>query len=334
MRSRLIVLLAALFLLPLGMMGESLEESGEGRGEREMSAQPAARGLARNAASSPATAAPSPADTARLLREAMADDFIRASLLVVDPGSDIYTVFGHAALRMECPSRGLDFCFTFEMDMDAGSLLRFVRHKAKAGFAAAPTEVFLRQYREAHRGVTAYELKLTPREKQELWRNLDREVAAGATWDYDYPVVNCASMCVYVVEKSLQGGAPHYQMRPPLSQGSYAALVGGLLPENTWQRLFWQAVVVAAGKDSPQFTDKLSPAMLAEVWQHARVNQPQGRTVTLLSRHGETLVPPGPPMAHGWFTPRMAAALLVMVMVVVAVLVVRRRRARRALPKP
>lgn len=213
---------------------------------------------------------------------------------------------------MQCPSKGLDFCFTFEMDLDAGSLLQFLRHQAKAGFAASPTELFLQQYRAAQRGVRAYELCLTPSEEQELWRNLDHEVAAGATWDYDYPVVNCVSMCVYVVEKSLHTRRLDYGLRPPLSQGSYSALVGGILPDNTWQQLFWRAVVALSGKDSAVFTDKLSPDMLAEVWQHAIATDTLHRAKPLLWHRAVVLVPPGPPIRAGWFTPRVFAAILLL----------------------
>ena len=55
------------------------------------------------------------------LPDDVGDDFVVASLLVVSPGPAVYQVFGHAALRMQCPSAGLDNVFSFETDLAGGS---------------------------------------------------------------------------------------------------------------------------------------------------------------------------------------------------------------------
>ena len=41
-------------------------------------------------------------------------NFVTASLLVAEPLHALYSVFGHATLRMECPTHNLDYVFTFE----------------------------------------------------------------------------------------------------------------------------------------------------------------------------------------------------------------------------
>ena len=65
-------------------------------------------------------------------------DFIQAYLLVISEGKAFYSVYGHAALRMVCKEKGLDYCFTFEMDMNKSSYLDVFTRKAKAGFAPEP----------------------------------------------------------------------------------------------------------------------------------------------------------------------------------------------------
>lgn len=59
-------------------------------------------------------------------------DFIQAYLLVISEGKAFYSVYGHAALRMVCKEKGLDYCFTFEMDMNKSSYLDVFTRKAKA----------------------------------------------------------------------------------------------------------------------------------------------------------------------------------------------------------
>ena len=148
------------------------------------------------------TAAPAPADS--IDSAAQDEDYVRASLLVIGPGDNVVTCFGHAAIRLQCPTHQLDYCFTFEMKLAEGEHVKFLTGQAKAGFMAAPTGLFIEQYKRQGRGITEYDLNLTPVEEQALWRNLDREVGQEARWSYDFITVNCGSMCVWIIEQSLQ----------------------------------------------------------------------------------------------------------------------------------
>ena len=38
-----------------------------------------------------------------------AEDFVIASVCVASPGDDVYSALGHACLRMQCPTYGLDY---------------------------------------------------------------------------------------------------------------------------------------------------------------------------------------------------------------------------------
>ena len=256
------------------------------------------------------TPPPTAADSARLAREALEPGFIRASLLVLEPGREVYSAFGHAALRLECPSKGLDYSFTFEMDTDLGATLSLLFHRAKAGFAAAPTPLFLRQYRAERRGVKAYRLNLNPVEKQTLWRNLDQEVAAGAHWDYDYPAVNCASMCIYMVEKSLANNRLTYHHLSPILNGTYRDVLHHISQNAPWARLVWDILLLGRGDKTGQPEDKMTPALLAEAWQHATLTDSTGHSRPLITGRPAALLPAGPRQEPGWFTPAACALLL------------------------
>ena len=97
-------------------------------------------------------------------------NFVTVSLLVTTPTDNIYSVFGHATLRMECPIHQLDYVFTFESDTDVGTFMTGVAGKAIARYVAVPTQEFLSQVKKEGRGSTQYELALTLHEKQDLWR--------------------------------------------------------------------------------------------------------------------------------------------------------------------
>lgn len=123
-------------------------------------------------------------------------NFVTASVLIISPTNEVYSVFGHAAFRMECPSHQLDYVFTFESDPTVNGFITFFAGKAEAKFVAVPTEEFLRDIKLIGRGIKQYELNLTHHEKQELWRHLDEDMLEGAHRKFNMLINNCVSMTV------------------------------------------------------------------------------------------------------------------------------------------
>ena len=63
------------------------------------------------------------------------EEFVTASLLISAPLKALYSVFGHATLRMECPTHQLDCIYTFESEANMGTFMTGVAGKAKAKYA-------------------------------------------------------------------------------------------------------------------------------------------------------------------------------------------------------
>lgn len=129
-------------------------------------------------------------------------NFVTASLLTISPTNEVYSVFGHTAIRMECPVHQLDYVFTFESDPSVNGFVTFFAGKAKARFIAVPTQEFIESMRGLGRGVKQYELNLTLHEEQELWRNLDNDMVEGANRKFNLLVNNCVSMTVLKLHQS------------------------------------------------------------------------------------------------------------------------------------
>ncbi|MBQ6965519.1 MAG: DUF4105 domain-containing protein [Bacteroidaceae bacterium] len=204
------------------------------------------------------------------------EDFVRASLLTVGPGNDAVTCFGHAAIRMQCPSAGLDYCFTFEMKLDRGEYVKFLTGDAKAGFMAARTEVFLEQYRQQGRGIHEYDLNLLPRQEQELWRNLDIEVGQDARWDYDFIHQNCGSMCVWIMEKSLLNEHIEYGELPPALTGTYHETIMHVAKDAPWLNLYFHVRHFYLWNVQGDIRHKMDPGFLVSAWQHATFTDEEG----------------------------------------------------------
>ena len=60
-------------------------------------------------------------------------NFVKASLVVMSPGEQLFSCAGHACLRLECPTFKLDNCFTYESENVADKVLTFFAGKLKMG---------------------------------------------------------------------------------------------------------------------------------------------------------------------------------------------------------
>ena len=145
----------------------------------------------------------SPNDSIKVLPDS--SNFVTASLVIAEPLHALYSVFGHATLRMECPSFGLDYVFTFESDPNFGTFMTGIAGKAKAKYIAVPADTFISDTRRAGRGLKQYKLNLTHHEKQELWRLLDEEMMAGAYRNFNLLFTNCLTTSILNVQRCLIG---------------------------------------------------------------------------------------------------------------------------------
>ena len=254
-----------------------------------------------------------PADS--IDRAAQDEDFVRASLLVIGPGDNVVTCFGHAAIRMQCPTHQLDYCFTFEMKLAEGEHTKFLTGQAKAGFMAAPTGVFMEQYKRQGRSIDEYDLNLTPKQEQTLWRNLDREIAQEARWSYDFITVNCGSMCVWIIQQSLLDEHIEYQQLPTVLQGTYSDVMDYVGEDAPWLNLYFHVRYFSRRNDTGALADKMAPTLLAEAWQHALLTSPTGgsRPVITASRQ---LAPQTLRTGPVWFTPTRALVIAIIIIIV------------------
>lgn len=145
----------------------------------------------------------SPNDSVKVLPDS--SNFVTASLVIAEPLHALYSVFGHATLRMECPSFGLDYVFTFESDPNFGTFMTGIAGKAKAKYIAVPADTFINDTKKSGRGLKQYKLNLTHHEKQELWRLLDEEMMAGAYRNFNLLFTNCLTTSILNVQRCLIG---------------------------------------------------------------------------------------------------------------------------------
>ena len=93
---------------------------------------------------------------------AAAVDGIRVSLLTCAPGSEIYALFGHSAIRYENPSRNQDWVFNYGMFSfsEPNFVMRFVKGETDYHLGVVPFAYFEAEY--ADRGSAVYRCHCHP----------------------------------------------------------------------------------------------------------------------------------------------------------------------------
>ena len=135
-------------------------------------------------------------------------DSVRVSLLTCAPGSEIYSLFGHTALRYENPTKGEDWVFNYGMFSfnTPNFVMRFVKGETDYQLGVVPFRYFEGEY--AMRGSSVYqqELNLTEKEKENVIRLLrENYLPANRTYRYNYFYDNCTTRARDKVEQGIEG---------------------------------------------------------------------------------------------------------------------------------
>lgn len=241
----------------------------------------------------------------------MTEDFLHFSLVIIEPEDILYSVFGHACLRMQCEALGLDYIFTCEGEDVSYQISRFLMGKLRMRLFEAYSDGYLQLFRDAHRGVKEYAMHLPPSAELRLCEILENE-ADSDDQPYDYYHRGCVQSIVKNVRKALGDTPIHYAAWPEkyntLTQRELCYQAG---EGHDWA-VFNMFVLIGHGRPDDASIDceekLLVPCDLLEVWQQATV---EGRA--LVDREAVVLVEAGEPSVNGSVTPlRIAVCLAIL----------------------
>lgn len=238
----------------------------------------------------------------------LAPDFVTVSLVVAEPGAVLYTVLGHACLRLQCPSFGLDYIFSYESENVRGKVFRFLIDDLKMGITMMAPEDYVQTYIEEGRGVKSYTLNLPPEVKMELWRMCDEGVEQEMHLQYDPVKRGCAISVLHVVEDAVKSvnrqTGKNYAIGYSVWGTKGRRTIREIFYENAakgWG-LFWCMTIVAGRYvDNPHIPTKeklIAPFELVERWQNATID---GKAI--ISQQPVELSPSVKKYQGEWFSP-------------------------------
>ncbi len=128
------------------------------------------------------------------------------SILTCSPGAQLYSLFGHTAIRVSDPSQRFDYVFNFgTFDFETqGFYLKYAQGLLLYQLAVTSYPHFLSSYQEENRSVYSQTLKLDSLEKQTLFDLLlENYRPENRSYLYNFLFDNCTTRSRDIVQKSL-----------------------------------------------------------------------------------------------------------------------------------
>lgn len=166
--------------------------------------------------------------------QSQSTDSIRFSLLTCAPGTEIYSLFGHTAIRYENYTRRIDVAFNYGMFSfnTPNFIFRFVAGETDYQLGITPYSYFEAEY--AMRGSSVYQqvLNLTQSEKERLLTILENNyLPENRIYRYNYFYDNCTTRARDKIEECIEGKVVYPDS---LSGKSYRSIVHEFTAGSSW----------------------------------------------------------------------------------------------------
>ncbi len=127
------------------------------------------------------------------------------SLLTCSPGTELYSLFGHTAIRIRDARRGMDIVYnygTFD-DTDPLFYFYFTRGIMLYSLSASTFRDFMTEYEDEHRSVIAQILNLSCAEKYRLYESLRKNTLdENRLYQYHFHTDNCTTRAARIIESN------------------------------------------------------------------------------------------------------------------------------------
>lgn len=189
-------------------------------------------------------------------------DSATLSLITCSPGPQIYALFGHTAIRLVDPTRGLDIVFNYGMFNfnKPNFYLKFIQGATDYELGAYETKYFLPEYRERNSSVTEQMLNLTTVEKQQLadalFVNYQPE---NREYRYNFVYDNCSTRPRDKILSVIKDKVVYDYVSEPQTFRNW---VGTYTGENTWAKF---GIDMLLGREADELSTRWSSMFLPEV---------------------------------------------------------------------
>lgn len=161
-------------------------------------------------------------------------DSIRVSLITCSPGQEIYSLYGHTAIRCQNFDKGVDVAFNYGVfSFDQPDFMwRFVRGKCDYIVMSVPWNYFLREYEDRGSSVVAQVLNLNREESNKIYDALvQNSRPENCEYRYNFLYNNCTTMVRNMIERCVDG---RVQYPDSIPLGTYREMLHEYTAQHPW----------------------------------------------------------------------------------------------------
>lgn len=165
--------------------------------------------------------------------------YAEISLLTCDAGNELYSAYGHSALRVKDPIQAIDVVFnygTFDFQTDY-FLAKFIRGTLDYSLSTSPYDWFIKSYENSQRSVVEQVLNLSAEEKQAVFNRLIINYETDERlYRYDFFYDNCSSRIHEILREVLSPQLSYGKNIDQYSDETFRDLIAPYLRQNVWAK--------------------------------------------------------------------------------------------------
>ena len=256
-------------------------------------------------------------------------DSVEIGLITCSPHEEVYSLYGHAALRVHDLHTGEDLAFNYGVFNYAQDyfILRFVFGKTDYELGIAPFKEFCKYYQHWGSQVSELVLNLTAQEKRDLVRALAiNYLPENRVYRYNLFFDNCSTHPRNIIERNVQGRIAYPVQKDKGS--SFRSMLHDHTALHPWAAMGSDLLLgVRADLPTTQREQHFLPENLERDFAQAQIYNPDG-TVRPMVKTRRIAVKPGIQIVEKEFpvSPTTCAVILLVVSMVIFALEWQRKR--------
>lgn len=212
-------------------------------------------------------------------------DTARISLLTSSPyEEEVFTVYGHAALRVHDPERKVDYVFNYGIfDFSKPNFIyRFAKGETDYRLGVVNYTDYVIEYQLRGSTITEQELNLTTAERQRLWEALvENYRPENRVYRYNFFFDNCATRPAALIEKVVGQVDYHY----PYTAQTFRSLINHCTRHHAWLTFGCDLALGSPTDQEATLHEMLFlPDYLREAFAKAEIIDAQGQHRPLVSK--------------------------------------------------
>ncbi len=187
----------------------------------------------------------------------------KVSVLTCAPGQELYSVFGHSAIRVSDPVNQIDLAFNYgTFDFNTPFFyLKFGHGSLDYLLSVSSFKGFMREYFMEGRSVWEQELTISLDQKQKLFEALILNAQPqNRAYEYDFFYDNCATRVAYIIIDHLPGKM-EFTSDLPVGDLSFREAIHPYLEAKPWTKL---GIDLILGSPADARTDSLTVMFLPD----------------------------------------------------------------------